>query len=67
MANGSLISTENYTYDAAGNLVGALDDSFLYDMNNRLVIFNGNNVTYDLDGNMLNDGVWDIHKNGCFS
>ncbi len=59
LANNSVISTENYTYDAAGNMTDAPDSCFQYDTNNRLVVFNGNNVTYDLDGNMLNDGVCD--------
>ncbi len=57
LANDSVISTENYTYDAAGNMTDAPDSCFQYDTNSRLVVFNGNNVTYDLDGNMLNDGV----------
>ena len=57
LADNSVISTENYTYDAAGNMTDAPDSYFQYDTNNRLVVFNGNNVTYDLDGNMLNDGV----------
>ncbi len=53
----TVLSEENYTYDAAGNVIDAPDSCFQYDTNNRLVVFNGNNVTYDLDGNMLNDGV----------
>lgn len=57
LANDSVISTENYTYDAAGNLTSAPNDSFAYDVNNRLVSYNGNSVTYDLDGNMTHDGV----------
>ena len=28
--------------------------TFLYDTNNRLAEYNGQAVTYDLDGNMLN-------------
>ena len=51
------ISTETFTYDAAGNVTDAPDSCFQYDTNNRLVVFNGNSVSYDLDGNMLNNGV----------
>lgn len=58
LADDSVISTENYTYDAAGNMTDAPNSCFQYDTNNRLVIFNGNSVSYDLDGNMLNDGVY---------
>ncbi len=38
-------------------MTDAPDSCFQYDTNNRLVVFNGNSVSYDLDGNMLNDGV----------
>ena len=51
-----VVSEENYTYDAAGNITDAPNSCFGYDTNNRLTVFNGNNVTYDLDGNMLNNG-----------
>ena len=51
-----VISSETFTYDAAGNITSAPDVSFQYDTNNRLVWFNGNSVSYDLDGNMLNNG-----------
>ncbi len=59
LADNGVISTENYTYDAAGNMTDAPNSCFQYDTNNRLVVFNGNSVSYDLDGNMLNDGVCD--------
>ena len=52
-----VISSETFTYDAAGNITSAPDVSFQYDTNNRLVSFNGNSVSYDLDGNMLNNGA----------
>ena len=52
-----VISSETFTYDAAGNITSAPDLSFQYDTNNRLVSFNGNSVSYDLDGNMLNNGA----------
>ena len=54
----AVISTETFTYDAAGNITGgSADDTFAYDTNNRLTTFNGNAVNYDLDGNMLNNGA----------
>ena len=57
ISDNSVISTETFTYDAAGNVTDAPDSCFQYDTNNRLVVFNGNSVSYDLDGNMLNNGV----------
>ena len=56
-SDNSVISTEVFTYDAAGNITDAPDSCFVYDVNNRLVTFCGNTVSYDLDGNMLNNGV----------
>ena len=42
---GESSSTENYAYDAAGNLIQAKSDvSFVYDTNNRLVSYNGNEI-----------------------
>ena len=52
-----VISTETFTYDAAGNITDAPDSCFAYDTNNRLIVFNGNSVTYDLDGNMLSNAT----------
>ena len=51
-----VISTETFTYDAAGNVTDAPDSCFGYDTQNRLIIFNNNEVSYDLDGNMLSNG-----------
>ena len=51
-----VLSEENYTYDAAGNITDAPNSCFIYDNNNRLTTFNGNTVSYDLDGNMLSNG-----------
>ena len=52
-----VISTETFTYDAAGNITGgSADDTFVYDTNNRLVSYNGSTVIYDADGNMLSNG-----------
>ena len=56
VSDNSLISTETFNYDAAGNITDAPDSCFQYDTNTRLVVFNGNNVSYDLDGNMLSNG-----------
>ena len=55
--NGTVLSRENFTYDAAGNVTSAPENSFAYDVNNRLTTFNGNAVSYDLDGNMLSNGT----------
>ena len=52
-----LLSEENYTYDAAGNITDAPNSCFEYDINNRLTSYNGQAVTYDMDGNMLSNGV----------
>ena len=52
----AVISTENYSYDAAGNVVSAPDGCYTYDTNNRLTVFDGYAVSYDLDGNMLSNG-----------
>ena len=47
-------TVENYSYDAAGNLLQAKSDvSFVYDTNNRLVSYDGKEICYDADGNML--------------
>ena len=51
-----VISNENFTYDAAGNITDAPNSCFAYDTNNRLITFNGNTVSYDMDGNMLSNG-----------
>ena len=52
----AVVSTENYCYDAAGNVVCAPDGCYTYDTNNRLTVFDGFAVSYDLDGNMLSNG-----------
>ena len=57
LSDNSVVSTETFNYDAAGNVTSALDSSFQYDANNRLISFNGNTVSYDLDGNMLSNGT----------
>ena len=57
LSDNSVVSTETFNYDAAGNVTSAPDSSFQYDTNNRLISFNGNTVSYDLDGNMLSNGT----------
>ncbi len=52
----AVLSTQSFSYDAAGNVTDAPDSCFGYDTNNRLTVFNGNAVSYDLDGNMLSNG-----------
>ena len=44
LSDNSILSTETFTYDAAGNITDAPDSCFQYDTNNRLVIFDGNDV-----------------------
>ena len=56
ISNNSIVSTESFNYDAAGNVTSAPSSNFQYDTNNRLISFNGNAVSYDLDGNMLSNG-----------
>ena len=56
-SNNSIISTESFSYDAAGNVNDAHDGCFQCDINNRLIVFNGNTVSYDMDGNMLDNGA----------
>ena len=56
LSDNSVVSTETFNYDAAGNVTSAPDSSFQYDTNNRLISFNGNTVSYDIDGNMLSNG-----------
>ena len=54
--DGSVISTETFDYDAAGNIVGdASETIFEYDTNNRLEMYNGFEVIYDMDGNMVSN------------
>lgn len=53
LSDDSVISTENYSYDAAGNITDAPDSCFAYDTNNRLTWYKGDPVSYDQDGNML--------------
>ena len=57
LSDHSVISTETFTYDAAGNVTGgSAEPAFVYDSNNRLISYNGNPVTYDADGNMRSNG-----------
>ena len=58
LTDDTVISTETFTYDAAGNITDdSADTTFVYDTNNRLTSYNGNTVSYDLDGNMLSNGT----------
>ena len=49
-------SQETFNYDSAGNILYSATNSdysaYTYDRNNRLISYNGMNVTYDADGNM---------------
>ena len=51
----AVLSTQSFSYDAAGNVTDAPDSCFQYDTNNRLTVFNGNAVSYDLDGNVIRE------------
>ncbi len=53
----SVISNEDFTYDAAGNITDAPGSCYRYDTNNRLTIFKGHPLSDDLDGNMLTSDV----------
>ena len=53
LCDDSIIATETFTYDAAGNVTDAPDLCFEYDTNNRLTEFCNNTVSYDLDGNIV--------------
>ena len=56
ICDNSVVSTETFSYDAAGNITDAPDSCFEYDTNNRLTTFKGSSVSYDMDGNMLSNG-----------
>ena len=57
LSDDSVVSTEAFTYDDAGNIIGgSAETTFVYDAYNRLKIFDGHNVTYDNDNNMLSNG-----------
>ena len=50
----TVLSTESYTYDAAGNVkTDPSASNFVYDKQNRLTMYKGKSVKYDLDGNIL--------------
>lgn len=52
LSDNSVISTENFTYDHAGNMTDATGHCFAYGSNNKLTAFDGQGVSYDADGNM---------------
>ncbi|MBQ7934907.1 MAG: wall-associated protein, partial [Clostridia bacterium] len=58
---GATLSTETFTYDAAGNVTeDGENTTFVYDTNNRLTQWENNTLCYDANGNLLNgylDGV----------
>ena len=50
----TVLSSESYSYDAAGNVTADPTASrFVYDKQNRLTSYKYRTVSYDLDGNML--------------
>ena len=63
-ADGRYLHVINYVYDAVGNIIKKenssisarselTDEVMTYDKDNRLVTYNGQQVTYDADGNMI--------------
>ncbi len=61
-----VLSEEEFTYDAAGNITDAPDSCFSYTTNNRLVVFKGNPLSFDLDDNMLFSALKRILKKNSF-
>jgi RHS repeat-associated protein len=63
-ASGELINQADFTYDAAGNIteekrafeteIFPLPAEMTYGAGNRLATYNGQSITHDADGNMLN-------------
>jgi len=49
---GNEIANYTYSYDAASNITVSSRGTLVYDTNNRLISNNGQNMTYDADGNM---------------
>ena len=60
LSDDSVVLTEMFVYDSAGNITFSFGNSYVYDTNNRLIEFNGNSIMYDPDGNMLSDGLEDF-------
>ena len=63
-ADGSILHTITYAYDSAGNVIEKTGEknsgketltniTMTYDADNRLITYNGEEITYDADGNML--------------
>ncbi len=53
ICDNSVISNEDFTYDAAGDITDAPGSCYRYGTNNRIVVYRGHSLSYDLDGNML--------------
>jgi len=62
--NGKVINQYDYNYDSVGNVIAeqssykgknpnVKDTELIYDKGNRLISYNGQNVEYDEDGNMI--------------
>jgi hypothetical protein len=52
--SGASTGSYAYSYDAAGNITSTSSNVAMSYDNNRLITYNGNNITYDADGNMSN-------------
>lgn len=64
---------ENYSYDDSGNIISFVvsdtENTMVYDANNRLISYNGHEITYDSDGNMIsgfigNDAISLMYDSG---
>lgn len=55
------VTQETYQYDSAGNItsytLNQANGALVYDANNRLISYNGQQITYDADGNMTSGCV----------
>ncbi|MBB3226231.1 RHS repeat-associated protein [Luteibacter sp. Sphag1AF] len=76
--NGTTLGDMGYGYDASGNrtaqtgsfapnvLTNPTSSLATFDANNRETSFNGRNISYDTNGNVLNDGIrsytWDARN-----
>ena len=54
LSDDTVVSSENFAYDSAGNITSAPESAYQYDANNRLTAYNGQSISYDADGNMQN-------------
>ena len=51
-SGGNVTASHTYIYDAAGNVTSSDGTGMTYDIQDRLISYNGQSITYDADGNM---------------